>query len=67
MAVIKMRRSEHSKELRLYDITKSGLVVGNSLHDYRGIITGVAQRYLRTEAGTSARRLDSRADADGAT
>jgi circadian clock protein KaiC len=54
MAVIKMRRSEHSKELRLYDVTKTGLVVGSSLHDYRGIITGVAQRHQRTEAGTSA-------------
>jgi circadian clock protein KaiC len=54
MSVIKMRGSKHSTELRLYDVTKRGLVVGNSLHEYRGIITGVAQRYLRTEAGTSA-------------
>jgi circadian clock protein KaiC len=53
MAVIKMRGSERSKELRLYDVTKSGLVVGNSLHEYRGIVTGVAHRYHRTEAGTS--------------
>src|SRR4030081_2262238 len=51
MTVIKMRGSEHSKELRLYDVTKTGLVVGGSLHDYRGIITGVAQRYQSTEAG----------------
>jgi circadian clock protein KaiC len=52
MTVIKMRGSEHSKALRLYDVTKKGLVVGDALHDYRGIITGVAQRYQRTEAGT---------------
>lgn len=52
MNVIKMRGSEHSKALRLYDVTKTGLVVGGALSDYRGIITGVAQRYLRTEAGT---------------
>ena len=52
MTVIKMRGSEHSKALRLYDVTKSGLVVGPTLRDYRGIITGVAQRYQRTEAGT---------------
>jgi circadian clock protein KaiC len=44
MTVIKMRGSEHSKDLRLYDVTKDGLVVGGTLHDYRGIITGVAQR-----------------------
>jgi circadian clock protein KaiC len=52
MNVVKMRGSEHSKELRVYDVTKTGLVVGSALHDYRGIVTGVAQRYQRTEAGT---------------
>ncbi len=52
MTVIKMRGSEHSKALRLYDVTKTGLVLGAALRDYRGIITGVAQRYQRTEAGT---------------
>jgi circadian clock protein KaiC len=51
MNVIKMRGSEHSKALRLYDVTRTGLVVGGALGEYRGIITGVAQRYLRTEAG----------------
>ena len=54
MMVIKMRGSKHSKDLRLYDVTETGLEVGDSLHDYRGIITGVAERYQRTEAGTSA-------------
>jgi circadian clock protein KaiC len=52
MTVVKMRGSNHSKELRLYDVTKDGLVVGAALHDYRGIINGVAQRYQTTEAGT---------------
>ena len=47
-----MRGSNHSQELRLYDITHDGVVVDSALHDYRGIITGVAQRYQRTEAGT---------------
>jgi len=51
MTVIKMRGSEHSKALRLYEITRTGLEVGAALPDYRGIITGVAQRYNRTEAG----------------
>jgi circadian clock protein KaiC len=54
MMVIKMRGSKHSKDLRLYDVTETGLEVGDTLHEYRGIITGVAQRYQRTEAGTSA-------------
>jgi circadian clock protein KaiC len=53
MTVIKMRGSEHSKDLRMYDITKSGLVVGETLYDYRGIITGVAQRHQRSESGSA--------------
>ena len=52
MTVMKMRGSEHSKALRLYDVTKAGVVIGDTLHDYRGIISGIAQRYQRTEAGT---------------
>jgi hypothetical protein len=44
--------SNHSKELRLYDVTKDGLVVGATLHDYRGIINGVPQHYRSAEAGT---------------
>jgi hypothetical protein len=32
---------------------QAGTHVGDALHDYRGIITSVAQRYQRTEAGTT--------------
>lgn len=41
LAVIKMRGSRHSSELRTYDITESGVVVGGTLRGYHGIITGV--------------------------
>lgn len=44
MMVAKMRRSPHSKELRAYEVTPDGLAVGEALHEYRGIITGVPQR-----------------------
>jgi circadian clock protein KaiC len=54
MTVIKMRGSEHSKDLRLYDVTASGLVVGSTLYDYRGVITGVAQRQQTTEVSAPA-------------
>jgi circadian clock protein KaiC len=54
MTVIKMRGSEHSKDLRLYDVTKDGLVLGDTMYDYRGIITGVAQRHQRTESAAGA-------------
>jgi circadian clock protein KaiC len=58
MTVIKMRGSEHSKDLRLYDVTKGGLVIGDALYDYRGIITGVAQRHLADESNTSERPIE---------
>lgn len=41
MAVIKMRGSDHSHEFRTYDLTADGVVVGDSLSEYDGIITGV--------------------------
>jgi circadian clock protein KaiC len=41
ISVVKMRGSEHSRELRTYDITRRGIVVGEMLAGYRGIITGV--------------------------
>ncbi|MHB1416492.1 MAG: ATPase domain-containing protein [Chloroflexota bacterium] len=44
ISVIKMRRSDHSKALREYQITSHGIVVGEKLGNYRGIITGVPQR-----------------------
>ena len=41
MAVIKMRGSEHTHEFRSYEVTPKGVVVGDSLKEYDGIITGV--------------------------
>lgn len=41
MAVIKMRGSDHSHEFRSYDVTAKGVVVGEALTEYDGIITGV--------------------------
>jgi circadian clock protein KaiC len=43
LAVVKMRGSQHSKELRRYDVTESGIVMGEGLTGYHGIVTGVAQ------------------------
>ncbi len=41
MAVIKMRGSEHSHELRTYELGPKGLTVGAPLKEYDGIMTGV--------------------------
>jgi circadian clock protein KaiC len=67
MTVIKMRGSAHSKDLRLYDVTAGGLVMGDTLHDYRGIITGVAQRRQASESGDSGESTESRAPGRAAT
>jgi circadian clock protein KaiC len=44
IAVVKMRGSSHSKVLRTYEVTEDGLVIGEALTNYSGIITGVARR-----------------------
>ncbi len=41
LSLIKMRRSNHSRELRAYQLTHMGFEVGEALSGYRGIITGV--------------------------
>jgi len=41
MTVVKMRRSAHSKDIRSYEITAAGLVVGETLKGYQGLISGV--------------------------
>ncbi len=42
MAVVKVRASQHSKDLRAYDITADGgIAVGKALKGYRGLLTGV--------------------------
>lgn len=43
LSVIKMRGSEHSRDLRAYQVTSHGLEIGETLHEYRGIITGVPE------------------------
>jgi circadian clock protein KaiC len=53
MAVIKMRGSEHSHEFRLYEVTPRGVVVGEPLTEYDGIITGVPT--LRTKVAKAKR------------
>ncbi len=40
LTVVKLRGSQHSDELRLYDITDQGLVIGEGLEEIEGIMTG---------------------------
>jgi circadian clock protein KaiC len=40
MAVVKLRGSAHEKDLRLFDITADGIVVGERIGNYQGLLTG---------------------------
>src|SRR5437870_1157670 len=46
MTVIKTRSRKHPPDLRSYQITERGIVVGERLSDYRGIIGGIPQLRL---------------------
>ena len=47
MVVVKMRGSVHSREFRSYELTATGVQLGESLRDYDGIISGMPTRTLR--------------------
>jgi circadian clock protein KaiC len=49
MAVIKMRRSEHSHDLREYEINAEGIRVLEPFREHEGILTGVAKQRSRSE------------------
>jgi circadian clock protein KaiC len=40
MSVIKLRGSAHAKEFRLYDIADDGIVIGDVLKNYEGLLKG---------------------------
>jgi circadian clock protein KaiC len=40
MAVVKVRGSVHSKDLRAFEITEQGIVMGETLGSYEGLLTG---------------------------
>jgi circadian clock protein KaiC len=44
LTVVKLRGSQHSKELRLYEVTAEGIVIGGRLEGYDGLMTGTPRR-----------------------
>jgi circadian clock protein KaiC len=44
LLVVKMRGGNHSKEIREYGISSRGLVLGQTLADYSGLISGLPHR-----------------------
>ncbi len=48
MMVLKMRGGAHSKDIREYEITSKGVVIGERLMDYDRLITGIPRRVDRS-------------------
>jgi len=40
LSVVKVRGSQHSKDIRFFDLTDAGVVLGETLSGYTGIMTG---------------------------
>jgi len=49
LSIVKLRGSQHSKELRLYEVTNEGLVIGAGLSGYEGLMTGTPKRMHNSE------------------
>jgi circadian clock protein KaiC len=53
MAVVKVRASTHSSEIREYQITDSGIVIGERVVDYEGILGGRPMRSTGNDTGNN--------------
>ena len=48
MIVVKMRGGLHSRDIREYDITSAGIVIGERIKDYVHLLTGIPERVNRS-------------------
>ena len=55
MAVVKVRGSAHSKDLRAFEITEEGIDVGEDLGSYVGLLTGQPEVTKKAKPGAGAR------------
>jgi circadian clock protein KaiC len=53
MSVVKVRGSAHSKDIRAFEITKTGIVVGEALETYDGLLTGHPDQIASVAAARS--------------
>ena len=53
MTVVKMRGGAHSKDIREYEITSKGVVIGERIMNYDHLITGIPNRVVPTAQGKS--------------
>jgi circadian clock protein KaiC len=59
MAVVKVRASDHSNDIRWFEITDAGIVVGERIGDYEGLLTG-SPHLVRLGSARPPRRRGSR-------
>jgi circadian clock protein KaiC len=52
MAVVKVRGSAHSKDMRAFEITEEGIVMGEALGSYEGLLTGSPELILSARPNT---------------
>jgi circadian clock protein KaiC len=52
MGVVKVRGSVHSKDLRAFEITEEGIVMGETLGSYEGLLTGSPELILSVASKT---------------
>jgi circadian clock protein KaiC len=57
IGVVKVRGSAHSKELRAFEITEDGLILGERLTGYEGLLTGSPEMVPSAAARTANRTL----------
>jgi circadian clock protein KaiC len=48
LVIIKMRGGNHSQDIREYEITSKGMIIGERLRDYQRLITGIPERVNRS-------------------
>jgi circadian clock protein KaiC len=60
LVVVKMRRGTHSIDMREFEITSRGIVIGDRLQGYRGLTTGVPGPW-----GAETRRIPDVPDTPG--
>ena len=53
MSVVKVRGSAHSKEIRTFEITNTGIAVGEPLAHYDGLLTGHPDETARVVRATA--------------
>jgi circadian clock protein KaiC len=56
MSVVKVRGSDHDKDLRAFEITEEGIVMGDKLAGYEGLLTGSPELVRGASAMTDDRK-----------